>query len=56
MLFVLPAFTVRFHGIGNRYVFWPNIILPLSESNNTRENVARMYSYPHVNIDIMILT
>lgn len=47
----LPRDPSSFHVIGQGNIMWPHIILPLLQTNHTTEDVPRMHSHTHVDID-----
>lgn len=47
----LPRYTSCLHVIGQGDVMRPNIVLPFLEANHATENIPRMHSDSHVNVN-----
>ena len=52
----LPSFTSRFHMISNSDILGPDVKLPFSGSNETRENVTRVNSNSHIDVNMVLVS
>lgn len=50
ILYHIPWKASCLHVIGQGYIMWPHIKLPLAKSDNTTEHVSRMYTHSHVDV------
>lgn len=49
---ILPGYSPTFHLIRQRHVVWPHVELPFTKSQDAAVDTTRMYSHPHVDVDV----